>query len=185
MLLKSDKHGVVAKPYYLMLKTVAFNRILERIGGRLQRALRLYFDIGAFLGVGFIAFILYAIARNAISLFQRSSQAGPTLVIVPLPGVTVSWEIFPYILLAIRSEEHTSELQSRQYLVCRLLLEKKKKNIIKRETRDQACEKPRTLHSESLNGTVMHGHFKDGGRQSCSIQSAVHRPVDDSLDPQP
>src|SRR5947209_16291605 len=29
---------------------------------------------------------------------------------------------------AIRSEEHTSELQSRQYLVCRLLLEKKKKH---------------------------------------------------------
>src|SRR3712207_8140092 len=28
---------------------------------------------------------------------------------------------------ALRSEEHTSELQSRQYLVCRLLLEKKKK----------------------------------------------------------
>src|SRR3712207_7573613 len=28
-----------------------------------------------------------------------------------------------------RSEEHTSELQSRQYLVCRLLLEKKKKRI--------------------------------------------------------
>src|SRR3712207_7674250 len=30
--------------------------------------------------------------------------------------------------LGYRSEEHTSELQSRQYLVCRLLLEKKKKN---------------------------------------------------------
>src|SRR3712207_7617582 len=29
-----------------------------------------------------------------------------------------------------RSEEHTSELQSRQYLVCRLLLEKKKKILI-------------------------------------------------------
>src|SRR3712207_8052985 len=29
-----------------------------------------------------------------------------------------------------RSEEHTSELQSRQYLVCRLLLEKKKKIYI-------------------------------------------------------
>src|SRR3712207_7369880 len=28
-----------------------------------------------------------------------------------------------------RSEEHTSELQSRQYLVCRLLLEKKKHNL--------------------------------------------------------
>src|SRR5438445_5514767 len=30
---------------------------------------------------------------------------------------------------ASRSEEHTSELQSRQYLVCRLLLEKKKTNL--------------------------------------------------------
>src|SRR3712207_7841603 len=30
-----------------------------------------------------------------------------------------------------RSEEHTSELQSRQYLVCRLLLEKKKNNYYK------------------------------------------------------
>src|SRR5258707_15347760 len=34
-----------------------------------------------------------------------------------------------------RSEEHTSELQSRQYLVCRLLLEKKKKeNHVSRST---------------------------------------------------
>src|SRR3712207_9398778 len=31
----------------------------------------------------------------------------------------------------MRSEEHTSELQSRQYLVCRLLLEKKKKKNCK------------------------------------------------------
>src|SRR5438445_8466443 len=31
-----------------------------------------------------------------------------------------------------RSEEHTSELQSRQYLVCRLLLEKKKRKHIKK-----------------------------------------------------
>src|SRR3712207_7620579 len=32
------------------------------------------------------------------------------------------------VVLDVRSEEHTSELQSRQYLVCRLLLEKKKKS---------------------------------------------------------
>src|SRR3712207_8300494 len=31
---------------------------------------------------------------------------------------------------APRSEEHTSELQSRQYLVCRLLLEKKKTDLV-------------------------------------------------------
>src|SRR5438445_9532973 len=34
-------------------------------------------------------------------------------------------------LVRARSEEHTSELQSRQYLVCRLLLEKKKNKNIK------------------------------------------------------
>src|SRR3712207_7903898 len=34
-----------------------------------------------------------------------------------------------FLLIFLRSEEHTSELQSRQYLVCRLLLEKKKKKI--------------------------------------------------------
>src|SRR3712207_8762988 len=43
------------------------------------------------------------------------------LVLVPI-GITVA--------LRLRSEEHTSELQSRQYLVCRLLLEKKKKDVI-------------------------------------------------------
>src|SRR3712207_8282042 len=37
-----------------------------------------------------------------------------------------------------RSEEHTSELQSRQYLVCRLLLEKKKNVSI------QAIDRPRS-----------------------------------------
>src|SRR3712207_6848072 len=33
-------------------------------------------------------------------------------------------------MIVRRSEEHTSELQSRQYLVCRLLLEKKKTNTL-------------------------------------------------------
>src|SRR3712207_7349202 len=36
----------------------------------------------------------------------------------------------PHVVQERRSEEHTSELQSRQYLVCRLLLEKKKNNMI-------------------------------------------------------
>src|SRR5690606_40060148 len=44
-------------------------------------------------------------------------------------GVTVQWETSRKTNLGLdRSEEHTSELQSRENLVCRLLLEKKKKN---------------------------------------------------------
>src|SRR5690625_5722531 len=37
----------------------------------------------------------------------------------------------------VRSEEHTSELQSRGHLVCRLLLEKKKKNTSKKRTKPE------------------------------------------------
>src|SRR5438445_2806708 len=43
-------------------------------------------------------------------------------------GWPLRWDRLPLPPLFSRSEEHTSELQSRQYLVCRLLLEKK--NII-------------------------------------------------------
>src|SRR5438552_7507687 len=39
----------------------------------------------------------------------------------------------PQEALALRSEEHTSELQSPDHLVCRLLLEKKKKNTARRD----------------------------------------------------
>src|SRR3712207_7991305 len=45
-------------------------------------------------------------------------------------GVERSHDDRPALQRGGRSEEHTSELQSRQYLVCRLLLEKKKKNKI-------------------------------------------------------
>src|SRR5258705_8089231 len=40
----------------------------------------------------------------------------------------------PNLLLRRRSEEHTSELQSLRHLVCRLLLEKKKKKLELRKT---------------------------------------------------
>src|SRR3712207_8016721 len=42
-------------------------------------------------------------------------------------------QMFQTGIVSTRSEEHTSELQSRQYLVCRLLLEKKKQRFL-RET---------------------------------------------------
>src|SRR5258707_6164108 len=40
-------------------------------------------------------------------------------------------QVFRRRLPRLRSEEHTSELQSRQYLVCRLLLEKKKEQNVR------------------------------------------------------
>src|SRR3712207_7032996 len=43
---------------------------------------------------------------------------------------------------AARSEEHTSELQSRQYLVCRLLLEKKKQIQLRTLNQSHQCDLP-------------------------------------------
>src|SRR3712207_7511954 len=70
---------------------------------------------------------------NYIDLFQEQRVQG--LLISPVGDVTERLDLLrergvPTVLVdrLARSEEHTSELQSRQYLVCRLLLEKKKKN---------------------------------------------------------
>src|SRR5215217_9407903 len=47
-----------------------------------------------------------------------------------MPGIRPGRATAEYLrTILTRSEEHTSELQSRQYLVCRLLLEKKKKKL--------------------------------------------------------
>ncbi len=101
MLFKADKHGVIAKPYYLMLKTVVFNTWLERIGSRFRRGWLAFYDIGAAMGVGLLAFVIYSFINNAVGLYRHSSSAGPTYLIIPLPGLTIGWDIFPYILLAI------------------------------------------------------------------------------------
>src|SRR3712207_7931636 len=63
--------------------------------------------------------------------FPTRGNLGPASVPFTLAGQQDSLVSGDRVLLmgiGSRSEEHTSELQSRQYLVCRLLLEKKKKH---------------------------------------------------------
>src|SRR3712207_8058609 len=63
---------------------------------------------------------------------HRGARAGARTSLVFTRGLfSFSARIRQTATYYLRSEEHTSELQSRQYLVCRLLLEKKKKKIIK------------------------------------------------------
>src|SRR3712207_7008576 len=69
------------------------------------------------------------------TLFRSAGRAGAavsdpaTILVVDdlAPNVRLLEAVLaPRGYVVVRSEEHTSELQSRQYLVCRLLLEKKK-----------------------------------------------------------
>src|SRR3712207_7534998 len=70
------------------------------------------------------------LARMTEGAIERARFSGARIDVVAIAAVratreamvTRAGETLP------RSEEHTSELQSRQYLVCRLLLEKKKKH---------------------------------------------------------
>src|SRR3712207_9273730 len=56
-----------------------------------------------------------------------SAQRGRAVADRHQPGALSALDVPDRLPRRGRSEEHTSELQSRQYLVCRLLLEKKKK----------------------------------------------------------
>src|SRR2546422_4958433 len=63
------------------------------------------------------------------SKYQASGPEWRWMAALMPGGKTASMYRAVYCLPAVRSEEHTSELQSRLHLVCRLLLEKKKKKI--------------------------------------------------------
>src|SRR5437899_12672100 len=70
--------------------------------------------------------------RSTLFPTRRSSDLGMTLLAYAI------YRVDPVFILGqdehgIRSEEHTSELQSLRHLVCRLLLEKKKKGNLDRK----------------------------------------------------
>src|SRR2546429_5796442 len=71
-------------------------------------------------------------AINALRLHLNKSQYSWTTSAQPGDWIRPEPIVEMQVALddALRSEEHTSELQSRLHLVCRLLLEKKKKNIV-------------------------------------------------------
>src|SRR3712207_8163545 len=67
---------------------------------------------------------------------QRRSSGAFGIVLVRDRRPEHAGDPVAHVRLEARSEEHMSELQSRQYLVCRLLLEKKKKNeTLEQQTR--------------------------------------------------
>src|SRR5690606_40262139 len=88
------------------------------------------------------------LAEHILHLLE---QAGHRLTEprVQLVKAVAAWERQPFtgedLYALLRSEEHTSELQSREKLVCRLLLEKKKRRRARRERHQDARERGRRL----------------------------------------
>src|SRR3712207_7933001 len=70
-------------------------------------------------------------ARLSLGNVATREAFAPLLLTLPFPVIWSMMDFQGYPdFFVFRSEEHTSELQSRQYLVCRLLLEKKKKQLL-------------------------------------------------------
>src|SRR5690606_41195264 len=107
----------------------------ESAPGLLLRLVPIGFAVGlaaGFFGIGGGFLIVPGlIAATAMPL---SVAVGTSLVVVGVLGFTtaasyaisgfVDWQLTALLVAGGRSEEHTSELQSRENLVCRLLLEK-------------------------------------------------------------
>src|SRR5690625_5571638 len=84
---------------------------------------------GVQLAISLLPFLLGMIVSISILRASGALEAFVNLIEPVLSLFHIPPEIVPLALTRpIRSEEHTSELQSRGHLVCRLLLEKKKKN---------------------------------------------------------
>src|SRR5690554_7274569 len=86
----------------------------------------LYFEIFLFL---LSSLVIRLIIFSCVSYRENNaSGSGSDFCIIPksIPTIDILGLFFLNFLIS-RSEEHTSELQSRPHLVCRLLLEKKKK----------------------------------------------------------
>src|SRR2546430_7662517 len=65
------------------------------------------------------------------TLFRSPNRVYRGLPVPMLTMASISWMRSPLrASTSVRSEEHTSELQSQSNLVCRLLLEKKKKKLL-------------------------------------------------------
>src|SRR2546422_8440686 len=90
------------------------------------------------LAVGALALAGRASGQTSLSIYSdgrvvvrrtlsQALEKGRTALTLKIDGLDPATLFSPDTSVALRSEEHTSELQSRLHLVCRLLLEKKKK----------------------------------------------------------
>src|SRR5687767_3474652 len=152
-----------AKPAELALAPVALRGLAERAGEEIRAEARarggsvsVDGEFGTVMGDEvLLRQALSNLCRNALEASLESDQP-PTIriegaidAIQRIQQITIT-DSGPGVDANVRSEEHTSELQSLAYLVCRLLLEKKKKKNIK-VLKPKADQPPNKAHAPRPN----------------------------------
>jgi len=107
---KAERFGVSGLPFYIIYRTTRLNSVIERISNSKPKVWRTFWNIGVVTVVGAMAFIFYQLVTNLLNLFYRTEQAVSIQPIVPLPGVFVSFETFPYLVFALSVVVVTHEL---------------------------------------------------------------------------
>ncbi len=98
---RGERFGITGLPFYIVYRTTRLNRWIEKISNSSPTAWRTIWNLGIATGVGSMTFIFYQLTRNLLNLFFRTEQAVSVQPIVPLPGLFVSFETFPYLILAL------------------------------------------------------------------------------------
>ena len=98
---KAERFGFSGPPYCLIYRTVRLNKFIERIAKSRPTAWRVIWNMGIVTGPGLMILAFEILTRNLSLLIVKPQQAGPIQPIIPIPGVGVSFETFPYIILAL------------------------------------------------------------------------------------
>lgn len=98
---RGERFGISGLPFYIVYRTTRLNRWIEKISSSFPTAWRTIWNLGIVTGIGSMTFIFYTLTKNLLNLFFRTEQAVSVQPIVPLPGLFVSFETFPYLVLAL------------------------------------------------------------------------------------
>lgn len=109
-ILRAERFGFVLSPVYFMYKTTALNRWIGSVAEKRPSLWRALGNAGIAVGIGLMIFAIYQLALNLFNLFFRVELATSVEPVIPLPGLTISWESFPYLIVAISLVLATHEL---------------------------------------------------------------------------
>ncbi len=98
---RAERFGISGLPFYLVYRTTRLNKLIERISNWKPALWRTFWNVGIVTVVGAMAFIFYQLATNLLNLFFRTERAVSIQPIVPVPGLFVSFETFPYLVFAL------------------------------------------------------------------------------------
>ncbi len=108
--LKAERFGFVLSPAYFMYKTTAMNKWIGSVAEKGRGLWRALGNAGIAVGIGLMVFAIYQLGLNLFNLFYRVEVATSIQPVIPLPGLTISWESFPYLVIAISLVLATHEL---------------------------------------------------------------------------